>query len=206
MSNTGMLIIISGPSGSGKGTVVRQLTDTNDKYALSISMTTRQRREFEIDGKDYFFCNEKDFILRRDNNELLEHAVFCGNLYGTPKYYVEEQIKEGKAVILEIDVNGALQVKEKFKDAVLIFLIPPTLEELYFRLVGRNTENEEVIQDRLRKARDEINLLDKYDYLVINDEVLKAVEKINYIINAEYLKPHRNKVFIENLKGVEVNA
>lgn len=199
----GMLIIISGPSGSGKGTVVKNLRANNIDYALSISMTTRQKRENEIDKKDYFFCSEEEFKARRDNDELLEHAVFCGNMYGTPKAYVNEQIDKGKAVILEIDVNGALQVKEKFPEAVSIFLSPPSLEELRKRLVGRQTESTEKINDRLKKAKDEINLINRYDYLVINDEVENAVEKINSIVRSESLRPSRNMVFVNNLKGAE---
>ncbi len=199
MHSTGMLIIISGPSGSGKGTVVSRLKDPEIDYALSISMTTRNKRPGEVHGVDYFFCDEEEFKQRRNNNELLEHAVFCGNLYGTPRAYVEEQIDLGKAVILEIDVNGALQVKAKFHEAILIFLIPPTFEELACRLKNRNTESQETINDRLRRAKDETKLIDKYDYLVLNDEVEFAVNKINCIVKSEYLKPCRNKIFIDSL-------
>jgi guanylate kinase len=194
-----MLIIISGPSGSGKGTVVNNLKDADIEYALSISLTTRKKRPGEVNGVDYFFCTESEFKSKRDQNELLEHAVFCNNLYGTPRAYVEEQIELGKAVILEIEVNGALQVKEKFSEAVLVFLIPPTFEELANRLTTRNTESRETIKDRLRRARDEIRLIDKYDYLVLNDEVGLAVDRINCIVKSEFLKPCRNKVLIDNL-------
>ena len=200
-----MLVIISGPSGSGKGTVVRELCKNPD-YSLSISMTTRAKRKGEVHGKDYFFCKESEFIEKRDNSELLEHAVFCGNLYGTSKAYVEEEIEKGKAVILEIDVEGALQVKEKFNDAVLIFLMPPTMEELYHRLLSRNTENKLTIEQRLIRAKKEIKHIEEYDYLVINDEVLKAAKKINTITMSEYLKPHRNKFSIENFKGDEFDV
>ncbi|MDR2939387.1 MAG: guanylate kinase [Clostridiales bacterium] len=199
MRSTGMLIIISGPSGSGKGTVVNNLKDADIEYALSISLTTRKKRPGEVNGVDYFFCTESEFKSKRDQNELLEHAVFCNNLYGTPRAYVEEQIELGKAVILEIEVNGALQVKEKFSEAVLVFLIPPTFEELANRLTTRNTESRETIKDRLRRARDEIRLIDKYDYLVLNDEVGLAVDRINCIVKSEFLKPCRNKVLIDNL-------
>lgn len=194
-----MLVIISGPSGSGKGTVVKNLTSKEIDYALSISMTTRTKRNGETHGVDYFFCTEDEFINKRNNNKLLEHAVFCGNLYGTPLEYVEEQINKGKAVILEIEVNGALQVKEKFDEAVLIFLIPPTLALLKERLVGRNTESAETIEDRLRRAKDEINLIDKYDYLVVNDYIEKAVLRINSIVKAESLRPSRNLDFVNSL-------
>lgn len=200
MSTKGMLIIISGPSGSGKGTVVKKL-DPAMNYALSISVTTRGKRPDDVDGVDYFFSTVEAFQQMRKNDGLLEHAEFCGNLYGTPRTYVEEQIAKGKVVVLEIEVNGALQVKEKFKDSVLIFLMPPTREELSRRLISRNTENKETIEDRLRRAREEIKLIDKYDYLVINDEVDLAVERINTIVAAECLKPHRNATVIQNFEG-----
>jgi guanylate kinase len=199
MRKTGMLVIISGPSGSGKGTVVKNLSDPNIDYALSISMTTRPPRAGEIDRADYFFTTVEEFIKKRDNNELLEHAVFCGNLYGTPRAYVEEQINNGKAVILEIDVNGALQIKNIFNDAVLIFLIPPTMNELAARLRTRDTEPDETICDRLRRACDEIELISKYDYLIVNDDITKAAHDINCIVKAEYRKPFRNKEFISSL-------
>jgi guanylate kinase len=154
-------------------------------------MTTRPPRSAEVDGKDYFFCGPSEFSRLRDGNELLEHAVYCGHCYGTPKRYVQERIAEGKAVVLEIEVNGALQVKDKFKDAVLIFLMPPTLEELHGRLVSRNTEDALVIEDRLKRAGEEIKLIDKYDYLVINDEIQNAVSQIDIIVEAESLKPKR---------------
>jgi guanylate kinase len=193
----GMLVIISGPSGSGKGTVVKKL-DPEKNYALSISMTTRQARDGEMDGRDYFFCTPENFAQMRENNELLEHAVYCGHFYGTPRKYVEDQINEGKAVVLEIEVNGALQVREKFQDSVLIFLMPPTIEELHKRLVNRNTEDPDVIEDRLKRAYEEIKLIEKYDYLVINDEVLNAVEQIYTIVEAESLKPCRNRSAIKH--------
>ncbi len=202
MNNKGMLLIISGPSGSGKGTVVKQLSPEKN-YALSVSVTTRKKRECEIEGKDYFFRSMECFEHMRNNDELLEHAVFCGNCYGTPRSYVEEQISNGKTVVLEIEVNGALQVKEKFEDSVLIFLIPPTIEELSRRLICRNTESKESIEDRLKRARDEIKLIDKYDYLVINDYVENAVSRIDTIVEAEHLKPHRCNNDILYFKGVE---
>jgi len=195
----GMLVIISGPSGSGKGTVVKRL-DPKQNFAISISITTRPPRDGEIDGRDYFFCTPAEFIYMRDNNQLLEHYMYCNNYYGTPRRYVEEQINSGKAVVLEIEVNGALQVKEKFEDAVLIFLIPPTLTDLHRRLILRNTEDIYTIEDRIKKAHEEIKLIDKYDYLVINDNVADAVNRINTIVKAESLKPSRNQEAINHFK------
>lgn len=203
MNTDGMLIIISGPSGSGKGTVVKTLVP-DDRYAISISMTTRTPRTGEVHGKDYFFCSEEEFQKNREDGEFLEHAVFCRNYYGTPRSYVNEQIKQGKAVILEIDVNGALQVRDKFESSILIFLVPPTLEELSQRLINRNTENKETIEDRLRRAKEEIELIDKYDYLVINDEISKAANRINSIVDVERLKPCRNKFIINQVKGKDI--
>ena len=197
-----MLVIISGPSGSGKGTVVKKLCPEQN-FALSVSMTTRKPRPGEIHGVDYFFCSIDEFKNTRDNNGFLEHAQFCGNFYGTPRFYVEEQIAKNKYVVLEIDVNGALQVKEKFDNCILIFLIPPSMEELSHRLITRNTESKETIEDRLTRAHEEIKLIDKYDYIVINDDVDKAVEKINMIVSAESLKPFRNSSIIKNLNGSE---
>lgn len=194
----GMLIIISGPSGSGKGTVVKKICPNdktgedqhcNSDFAVSISVTTRKRRQGEVDGRDYFFCTEEEFYEKLRNGELLESATFVGNYYGTPRSYVEEQIKKGKTVVLEIEVNGALQVKEKFPDCVLVFLIPPSLKELKKRLINRNTEDIETIEDRLRRAKEEIMLIDKYDYLIVNDNVDDAVEDIKLIVRAEKLKP-----------------
>lgn len=192
-----MLVIISGPSGSGKGTVVKELCPNNN-FALSISVTTRKPRPNEVHGVDYFFCSIDEFNHLRDTNQLLEHAIFCGNCYGTPKFYVDEQIAKNKFVVLEIDVNGALQVREKFDNCILIFLVPPTLDELARRLITRSTESRETIDERLCRARDEIQLISKYDYLVINDEVNNAVNKVNTIVMSESLKVTRNLDLVDD--------
>jgi len=198
----GMLMIISGPSGSGKGTVVKKLLPS-EKCALSVSVTTRAKRQGEVDGKDYFFRTEEEFRQMVEDNELLEHASFVGNLYGTPRFYVEEQINAGKTVFLEIEVNGALQVQEKIPDCVLVFLMPPSMKELKRRLVKRNTEDMETIDDRMNRAHEEIKLIHKYNYLVVNDDVDKAVEKIRTIVAAERMKPGRSKEFIDGVIGAE---
>jgi len=186
----GILLIISGPSGSGKGTVVKKL-DPDKGYARSISITTRQPRVGEVHGRDYFFTTEDDFHKMRAENALLEHAVYVNNFYGTPRGYVEEQIKNGKVVVLEIEVYGALQVREKFPEAVLIFLLPPTITELERRLISRGTEDAVTIGARLKKALEEREFIEKYDYLVINDDVPAAVDKIDAIVMAERLRPRR---------------
>ncbi|MCL2852547.1 MAG: guanylate kinase [Defluviitaleaceae bacterium] len=198
-NNSGMLIIISGPSGSGKGTVVKSLDKS--RFAHSVSVTTREKRPGEVEGIDYFFRTMEEFEEMRNEGRLLEHAYFCGNCYGTPRDYVEQKINEGCTVVLEIEVNGALQVREKIKNCVLIFLIPPTMEELARRLVTRNTESPETIEDRLYRAEEEIELVDKYDYLVINDHVADAVKRIDDIVNVESLKPFRCGAMVEALKN-----
>jgi len=196
----GMLVIISGPSGSGKGTVVKQLNPVNG-YALSISVTTRKPREGEQNGRDYFFTSEEDFHKLRHENALLEHAVYVGNYYGTPRKYVEEQIEKGKVVVLEIEVYGALQVKDKFPSAILIFLMPPSLPELARRLKNRGTEDAVTIEARLKKALEEIPLVDRYNYLVINDIIPDAVAKIDAIVAAERMRPVRSAAAIECFIG-----
>ena len=198
-----MLVIISGPSGSGKGTVVKRL-DPAIGYAVSISVTTRKPRDGEVDGRDYFFITEEDFVRMRSENALLEHFAYVGNYYGTPRHYVEKQIVEGKVVVLEIEVNGALQVKEKFPEAVLVFLMPPTFTELQQRLINRATEDSVTIEARLKRTLEEIPLIDRYDYLVINDKIRDAVAKIDAIVAAERLKPKRNKQTVKDFSDSQV--
>jgi len=201
----GILLIISGPSGSGKGTVVKELDPAKD-YARSISVTTRKPRVGEEHGRDYFFTTEENFHNMRQENALLEHAVYVNNFYGTPKNYVEEQIAKGKVVVLEIEVYGALQVREKFPEAVLIFLMPPSVNELEMRLTTRGTEDVVTIEARLKKTIEELPFVEKYDYLVINDDVSLAVEKIDAIVMAERLRPKRLKNEINKfLNKKEIN-
>ena len=199
----GMLVIISGPSGSGKGTVVKRL-DPQLGYAVSISVTTRKPREGEVHARDYFFITEEEFVRMRSENALLEHFAYVNNYYGTPRFYVDEQIAKGKIVVLEIEVTGALQVKEKFPEAVLVFLMPPTLTELQHRLVSRATEDAVTIEARLKRALEEIPLIDRYDYLVINDKIDEAVDNVNAIVVAERLRPHRNQAVVRDFAGSQV--
>lgn len=201
MFNKGMLIIISGPSGAGKGTVVNELIK-DENYALSISVTTRKPREGEEDGVHYFFKTYEEAEKMIANNELLEYAKFCGEYYATPLFYVLNQLEKGKNVILEIEVQGALQVKEKYPDAVSVFLAPPNIDELEKRLRNRATETEEKIVSRIERAKEEILLLNKYDYIVMNSVVSDAVCDINNIIECEKKSAKRNSQFIEKfLKG-----
>ena len=187
----GVLLIISGPSGSGKGTIVERLV-SDLKYSVSVSATTREPRPNENEGIHYFFKSVEEFDKMIESQELLEHAQFCGNYYGTPKKYVESQLNEGKNIILEIEVQGAFQVKEKYGDAVLIFTMPPTLKELRRRLECRGTEDTNTIDKRIKRAEEELELLNRYDYLVINDTVDVAVRDIDCIVKAERMKCSRN--------------
>ena len=200
MNEKGILMIISGPSGAGKGTIVHELVK-DDMYALSISATTRKQREYEENGVHYFFKTKEEFEKMIEENKLLEYASFCENYYGTPVDYVNEQIENNKNVILEIEVQGALQVKEIYPDAVLVFVVPPSFDELEKRLVGRGTETPEVIANRLKRAKEEFDIIDKYDYIIINDLVENAVENVNCIVKAEKLKAKRNLKLKKFLKG-----
>lgn len=183
--------MLSGPSGVGKGTVRKALfeRDTNLKY--SISMTTRAMRQGEEEGVDYFFRTKDEFENMIENGRMLEYAQYVGNYYGTPKQYVEEMIELGHDVFLEIEVQGALQVKENYPQGVFIFLIPPSLEELKNRIIDRGTETEDLILNRLTEAKNEIEMMDKYDYVVVNDNVEEAVSRVQSIVVSEHCKRER---------------
>jgi guanylate kinase len=202
MKKRGILIIISGPSGSGKGTIVKELIQ-DENYYLSISLTTRGARMGEEDGIHYFFRSTEEFLELRENNELLEWAEFCGNFYATPKKNVEQKLEEGKNVILEIEVQGAFKVKELYPDSVFIFVVPPSIEELRKRLVNRGTEKHSVIDERIARALEEIKLMDQYDYIVVNDALLTAVNNINTIVRAEQLKSKRNLYLTKQIIGAD---
>lgn len=196
----GVLLIISGPSGSGKGTIVERLVNELG-YVVSTSATTRNPRPNEIDGIHYFFKSIDEFEKMINEGELLEYAKFCDNYYGTPKKYVEQQLESGKNIILEIEVQGALQVKKKYNDAVLIFMMPPTLKELRKRLENRGTEDQKTIDKRINRAEEELELLPEYDYIVINDTVEEATKDIDCIVNAERMKCSRNPELKNKFKG-----
>lgn len=200
MKKQGVLLIISGPSGSGKGTVVEELRKNAD-FALSISATTRTPRPYEKEGVHYFFHTREEFEEMRDNKELLEWAEFCGNYYGTPRKYAVEQSLAGKNVILEIEVQGALQVKKLYPDGVLVFLMPPNLEELGRRLTNRGTEDKDAINRRICRALEEMEYVQNYDYVVINDTVAQATEDILAIVRAERMKCKRNPNMKKIFKG-----
>ncbi len=192
MSERGLLIVFSGPSGVGKGTVRQEIFSTPDhKFEYSVSMTTRAQRPGEVDGKDYFFRSREEFEELIRKGQMLEYAEYVGNYYGTPLTYVNETLDKGVDVFLEIEVQGALQVKKKVPDAVFIFLTPPDLNELQERLVGRGTDSEEVIAQRIERAREEIALMSEYDYAIVNDEVPLAAERVKRVIEAEHFRVDR---------------
>ena len=193
LNDKGLLIVISGPSGVGKGTVRKALFDMpNHNLTYSISMTTRNIRPGEKDGREYYFVSKEEFKDRINKGLFLEHAEFVGNYYGTPLDKVNEQLEAGKEVVLEIEVNGALQVKEKVPECVMIFIVPPSKEDLYQRLMSRGTESPEVIKERVDKANKEFKVAPKYDYIVVNDEVSNAADRIMAIIRAEHAKTSRS--------------
>ncbi|WP_155590180.1 guanylate kinase [Lysinibacillus cavernae] len=199
----GLLIVLSGPSGVGKGTVRKELfSQPNTNYEYSISMTTRNPREGEVDGVDYFFKTREEFETLIEQGGLLEHAEFVSNYYGTPLAYVNETLDAGRDVFLEIEVQGAAQIRKKAPDALFIFLAPPSLTELKDRLVGRGTETEEIIAKRIATASEELEMMSLYDYVVENDEVTNACDRINAIIKAEHCRRERvEKRYLSMLRG-----
>ncbi len=183
MKNKGLLIVLSGPSGVGKGTILKEFMDDPElKLAFSVSMTTREKRPGEVEGVNYFYVTKERFEQAKQNGELLECAEFVGNCYGTPLFEVERLRNEGKNVLLEIEVQGAKQVVEKVPDALTIFIVPPSMEELEKRIRGRGTESEEVIASRLNKAKGELQLANQYQYVVCNDDIQKSANQIKTII------------------------
>ena len=198
--NKGVLVVISGFSGAGKGTVTRELLKKYQNYALSVSVTTRDPRPGEIDGKHYFFRTKEEFQELIQKDELVEYAEYVENYYGTPRAYVEEQLEKGKDVILEIEIQGAMKVKEKNPEALFIFVTPPSMEELKRRLIGRGTESMEVINSRLLKAREEAQWMEHYDYLAINDTVEECVGCMHQIIQSEHSRMSRNQEFIDKIR------
>ena len=200
MKRKGILIVVSGFSGAGKGTLVKRLVEEYDGYALSISATTRQPRPGEKDGREYFFLQKEQFEAKIAENGLIEYACYCDNYYGTPREYVERRLEEGKDVILEIEIQGALKIKRQYNDALLLFVMPPSTAELRRRLVGRGTETEEVIDKRMRRAAEEAEGIEEYEYIVVNDDLEVCVRQLHEIITAAHNTPNRNKEFIANIR------
>ena len=200
MKQQGILAVVSGFSGAGKGTIMKALMAKYDNYALSISATTRKPREGEEHGREYFFLTTEEFEELIEKDQLIEHARYVSNYYGTPRSYVEDKMAEGKDVILEIEIQGALKVKEKFPETLLVFVVPPTAEELKKRLIGRGTETMELIESRLARAVEEAEVMDAYDYILVNETVDKAVEELHNLIQSQHMKAENNKERILKMK------
>ncbi len=200
MKDKGILIVVSGFSGAGKGTLMKRLLSDYDNYALSISMTTRKPRDGEVHGREYFFTDKENFEKTIAENGLIEYATYCGNYYGTPREYVEQQLMAGKDVILEIEIQGALKIKEKFPESLLLFVTPPSAKELERRLVGRGTETAEVIAKRLARAVEESEGIEEYDYIVVNDDLDECVKQLHTIVMNEHYAPIRCAEFIEQIR------
>lgn len=201
MNKKGILAVVSGFSGAGKGTLMKELLNQHqDQYALSISATTRKPREGEEHGREYFFLTVEKFQNMIAEDALIEHACYVGNYYGTPRSYVEEQMAAGRDVILEIEIQGALEVKKKFPDTLLLFVTPPSAEVLEERLRGRGTETEEVIRERLKRASQEAMYMDQYDYILVNDNLETCVEQMHQLIQSQHEKVSENLDFIEEMK------
>jgi len=201
MEKKGILIVISGFSGAGKGTLVKALLKKYDNYTLSVSMTTRKPREGERDGVEYFFTDRERFEETIRKNGLIEYAQYCDHYYGTPRDYVERQMQAGNNVILEIEIQGALKIKEQFPESLLIFLTPPGAEELRRRLVSRGTESEDVIAKRLARAAEESEGMEAYDYIVVNDDLDVCVDEVHQLVEASRRAPVRRRAFIEEIRN-----
>lgn len=187
----GNLVVISGPSGAGKGSIINEIVKENDQVWLSISMTSRSIRGEEVNGREYYFITREEFEHKIEEGELLEYTEYSGNYYGTPRGKINEHLQSGEDVILEIEIEGALKIKELVKDALFIFIMPPNMKELRTRLVNRKTETEEKINRRFKRAYQEINEVTKYNYVVVNDELDRAVSKVKAILLAEKCRVDR---------------
>ena len=196
----GILVVVSGFSGAGKGTIMKNLTQKYDNYALSISATTRAPRPGEEEGKSYFFVSKDRFEEMIDRDELVEYAKYVDNYYGTPRKFVEDCLNEGKDVILEIEIQGALKIKKKFPDSLLIFMAPPSAEELRARLIGINTEDEATVNKRLSRAIVEAEGVEAYDYILVNADIDTCTEKLHNLIRASHDRAEVHLDLIEEIR------
>lgn len=195
----GILFVVSGPSGCGKGTIIKELLKKKKNLWLSVSCTSREMRDKEIDGKDYYFLSKEEFEAKIHHNEFLEYAEYSNNYYGTPKKYIEQHLNKGEDVVLEIEIIGALKIKKILPDTLFIFILPPSMDELKQRLENRETETKEKINQRFKRAYEEINSVNDYNYVVVNDEIENAVEKIEAILISEKCRVDRiEKLDIDN--------
>lgn len=200
MKHKGILIVVSGFSGAGKGTLMKRLVSTYDNYSLSVSMTTRVPRPGESEGSEYFFVTKEEFEQKIAAKGFVEYACYCGNYYGTPRAYVEEQLEAGRDVILEIEIQGALKIRERFPEALLLFVTPPNAEELRRRLIGRGTETMDVIEKRLKRANEEAEGIESYDYIILNEDLDECVREVHAIVHAARNAPIRKRDFIEKVR------
>ena len=200
MDKQGILVVLSGFSGAGKGTIMKALLERHDDYALSISATTRKPRAGEVEGREYFFVSKEQFLSMVEEDALIEHAQYVDNYYGTPKRYVEEQRAAGKDVILEIEIQGALKIKEKFPDALLIFVMPPDAAELERRLTGRGTESPEAVRARLKRAAEEAVGVGAYDYILVNDQLDTCVEELHQMIQVQHSRTSARIAMISKMR------
>ena len=201
MDRKGILVVVSGFSGSGKGTLMKALVEKYHQYALSISATTRQPRPGEENGRDYFFVTSEAFLKMAEENALIEYAQYVENYYGTPREYVEKQLASGRDVILEIEIQGALRIKEQYPDALLLFVTPPSAEELKRRLTNRGTESAEVIEARLKRAAEEAEGVEAYDYIVVNDDLEACTERLHQLIEAQHSRTSLQKEFLNRIRA-----
>lgn len=202
MNHRGILVVVSGFSGAGKGTLMKELLrQYPERYALSISATTRSPREGEQDGREYFFKSREEFEQLIAENALIEYAQYVENYYGTPREYVEKQLASGRDVILEIEIQGALRIKEQYPDALLLFVTPPSAEELKRRLTNRGTESAEVIEARLKRAAEEAEGVEAYDYIVVNDELEACTERLHQLIEAQHSRTSLQKEFLNRIRA-----
>ena len=201
MNKRGILVVVSGFAGAGKGTLMKNLIGKYEGYALSVSATSRAPRPGEEDGVSYFFKTREEFENMIAADELLEHAEYVGNYYGTPKKFVDEQLDNGRDVILEIEIQGAMQIKKKFPEALLMFVMPPSAKILKERLVGRGTETAEVIEKRMKRAAEESEGIENYDFIVVNDDIDECTEKMHQMIQSSKYTPSRQEAFITQVRA-----
>ncbi len=200
MTVKGSLVVVSGFSGVGKGSVMKSLISRYEGYALSVSATTREPRPGEVEGREYFFISRDEFLEMIENDELVEYASYCDNYYGTPRRFVTQKLEQGQDVLLEIEIQGALKIKKQFPEALLIFIMPPSVDELMNRLLSRGTESEEAICKRIERAVEEAGGIEDYDYIYINDRIDDCADRMNELIRAQRNRTSRNSRFIEEIR------
>lgn len=199
MFHKGLLAVVCGPSGVGKGTILKLVKERDEKLRFSVSATTRKPREGEIEGLNYFYISVEEFKEMIKNDELIEWVEYCGNYYGTPQKYIEDSIKDGYNIILELEVEGAANIKNKYPDSISVFIVPPSYNDLKKRIEGRGTENIEAIEKRLDRAKEEVKFINKFDYVIINDSIENTANNLNNILSAEKFKFKRNKNILSQI-------